>query len=218
MTFINTQASFNNSGFMTKTGTIGTNSIEPPFYNAGTLAIESGAIQFNTAPTLAGGTICLGINNLTNFGQIIVPGSVTLTGGLNIHLNGGYSPSPSNSFALIRNGSATGAFNPVNLPRHIAWQTNYTPSEFILTALGHEAALIPLTLASGAPGQPPAFAFQFNGDPNQNYSVLATTNPALPLPAWTNLGSPSMLSNGLYQFSDPQSTNLPARFYILQSP
>jgi len=60
------------------------------------------------------------------------------------------------------------------------------------------------------PGQ---FSLQFTGGPAINYTVLFATNLALPLTNWTVLG-PATLSNGIFQFTDIQTTNA-SRFYIL---
>jgi hypothetical protein len=56
-----------------------------------------------------------------------------------------------------------------------------------------------------------------NGTP-ASYTVLASTNVALPTSSWTVLGAPTTLSPGVYQFTDSQSTNYPLRFYQVRSP
>ena len=48
--------------------------------------------------------------------------------------------------------------------------------------------------------------------------VLASTNVALPWAQWTSLGSPTLLSNSLYQFTDTSPTNNLHRFYRLRWP
>jgi len=50
------------------------------------------------------------------------------------------------------------------------------------------------------------------------FAVLATTNLASPSPDWEVLGQPTLLSNCVYQFTDPAGTNSPQRFYQLRSP
>jgi uncharacterized lipoprotein YddW (UPF0748 family) len=57
------------------------------------------------------------------------------------------------------------------------------------------------------------FQLQFNGATGTNYCVLASTNLALPLSNWTVLGGVTENSPGQFQFTDPQATNFPARFY-----
>ena len=49
-----------------------------------------------------------------------------------------------------------------------------------------------------------------------NTTVL--TNPALRLGNWSVLGSVTEVSPGQFQFTDPQATNSPRRFYRVRSP
>ena len=55
---------------------------------------------------------------------------------------------------------------------------------------------------------------QFTGALAGNYTVLSTTNLALPLTNWTSLGSPVLTSNNLYRFTTP-ATNA-VRYYLLK--
>ncbi len=48
--------------------------------------------------------------------------------------------------------------------------------------------------------------------------MLASTNPALPLSNWTPLGGVTEVAPGQFQFTDPQATNTPRRFYRLRAP
>jgi T5SS/PEP-CTERM-associated repeat protein len=70
-----------------------------------------------------------------------------------------------------------------------------------------------LTLSGGA-----AFQFSFTNTPGALFTVLAATNPALPLSNWTVLGAVSESPPGQFQFSDSQATNNPLRFYRVRSP
>lgn len=58
------------------------------------------------------------------------------------------------------------------------------------------------------------FQFSLGNLESLNFQVLATTNVALPLEDWENIG-PAALR---YQFSDPDATNFPQRFYQLVWP
>jgi hypothetical protein len=49
-------------------------------------------------------------------------------------------------------------------------------------------------------------------------TVLTTTNLLLPLTNWTVLGTVTDSPPGHFQFSDPQATNHPMRFYRVRSP
>ena len=68
------------------------------------------------------------------------------------------------------------------------------------------------------------FQFAFtntSGGTNMNensVTVLATTNLLLPLSNWTVLGAVTDSPPGQFQFSDPQATNRPLRFYRVRSP
>ena len=62
------------------------------------------------------------------------------------------------------------------------------------------------------------FQFAFTDIPGTIFSVLATTNPALPVSTWTPLSGLTEVSPGQFQFNDPQATNCPQRFYRVRSP
>jgi hypothetical protein len=60
--------------------------------------------------------------------------------------------------------------------------------------------------------------FGFTNLSGPNYSVLATTNAAVPLNTWSNLGPAVEAPPGTFQFTDPQATNFPQRYYRVKSP
>ncbi|HEX4121595.1 MAG TPA: immunoglobulin-like domain-containing protein [Verrucomicrobiae bacterium] len=62
--------------------------------------------------------------------------------------------------------------------------------------------------------------FMFTNYTDASSTVLAGTNLALPLNLWTDLGPAveSPIGSGQYQFTDPQATNLPQRFYRVRVP
>jgi hypothetical protein len=63
-----------------------------------------------------------------------------------------------------------------------------------------------------------ACQFCFTNSVGALFGVLATTNPALPLSNWTALGGVTEVAPGQFQFTDPQATNTPRRFYRVRSP
>ena len=69
-----------------------------------------------------------------------------------------------------------------------------------------------LTLAGGG-----AFQFSFTNTPGAIFTVLATTNAALPASNWDVLGAVTEGPPGQFQFTDLQ-TNNPQRFYRVRSP
>ena len=61
------------------------------------------------------------------------------------------------------------------------------------------------------------FQLTFSGPDGQSYKVLTSGDASAPLAGWT------VLTNGQFgpspaTFTDPDSTNLPARFYRIVSP
>ena len=69
-----------------------------------------------------------------------------------------------------------------------------------------------------APGGAGCFQFAFSNATNADFSVLAATNPALPLADWTLLAPAIQCSPGQYQFTDPGATNYLQRYYRVISP
>ena len=63
-----------------------------------------------------------------------------------------------------------------------------------------------------------AFQFNWTNTPGSSNDVLFSTNVAIPLTNWTVLGAATEISSGYYQFTDPQATNGPCRFYRVRSP
>jgi len=63
-----------------------------------------------------------------------------------------------------------------------------------------------------------AFQCGFSNVPGATFTVLATTNVAQPLNTWTVIGTATEVSSGHYQFTDPQATNHPTRYYRVRSP
>ncbi|MGA9450524.1 MAG: choice-of-anchor Q domain-containing protein [Verrucomicrobiia bacterium] len=64
-----------------------------------------------------------------------------------------------------------------------------------------------------------SFQFAFtNNSSGVTFTVLTTTNLALPINNWTVLGGAIVIAPGQYQFTDPGATNYPQRFYQVVSP
>jgi hypothetical protein len=62
------------------------------------------------------------------------------------------------------------------------------------------------------------FQFGFTNQSGLPFTVLTATNVALLLSNWGVLGTPIEVQPGRYQFTDPQATNNPERFYRVRSP
>jgi hypothetical protein len=63
-----------------------------------------------------------------------------------------------------------------------------------------------------------AFQFAFSNAPGAAFTVLGSTNPALPIVSWSVLGQAAEVGSGQYRFTDEQATNVPIRFYRISSP
>lgn len=64
------------------------------------------------------------------------------------------------------------------------------------------------------------FQFSFTSLSGASFTVFASSNLTLPLAEWSNLGPAleSPIGSGQFQFTEPQATNGPQRFYQISSP
>jgi hypothetical protein len=76
----------------------------------------------------------------------------------------------------------------------------------------------PIILSNAASLAHGAFQFAFTHTPGTTFTVLGSTNAALPLTNWYVLGSATEISAGQYQFTDVQTTNQSCCFYCVRSP
>jgi hypothetical protein len=60
--------------------------------------------------------------------------------------------------------------------------------------------------------------FAFTNTPNATFTVLSSTNLALPLSEWTVVANMLPNTNGVFQFTSQPTTNDAQRFYVVQSP
>jgi hypothetical protein len=68
----------------------------------------------------------------------------------------------------------------------------------------------PLHLGNGV------FQFTFTNSASGTWEVRGTTNLALPVASWDNLGLPLQVSGNVYQFNDGLAPMHPQRYYLLQ--
>jgi hypothetical protein len=77
----------------------------------------------------------------------------------------------------------------------------------------------PLTISGCSLTAAGQFQLQFTGVAGATYTVLCSTNLALPLGDWASVGTATNIAPGQYQFTDPATrTNQPKRFYLLRWP
>lgn len=62
--------------------------------------------------------------------------------------------------------------------------------------------------------------FMFTNFTDTSSTVLASTNVALPITTWINIGPAveSPIGSGQFQFTDLQATNFPQRYYRVRVP
>ena len=112
-----------------------------------------------------------------------------------------------------------------------SFTANFTTNSSASDRLGHidvlgvsvpvtqSVALVTLSLLTDATivgnGQ---FRFSFTNNPKASFTVLMSTNLALPPANWTVVGAATNLGAGIFQFTDPQTTNDTQRYYTVRSP
>lgn len=154
------------------TGTLAPGSLSAP---VGTTAVYGNYSQASTAATtlqIAGNTAGTGND------QLVVSGSATLGGTLNVSLLNGFAPSVGQSYLLATYGSRTGTFAfvaPPTLPANVAFALDYTsiPTQLQLKAVAPAAQ----TWAAGTSGAFSAAGNWNTGTTPTTNSDLAITNP-----------------------------------------
>ncbi|HWN96631.1 MAG TPA: hypothetical protein VNT99_16500, partial [Methylomirabilota bacterium] len=166
---------FNNAGIYRKSGGASTNTITDgvTFNNTGTLDIKVGTVNLAGTYTLAGGTLSLRLNSLTDFGKLTLAGSAALAGPLNASLSGAFIPAVGHQFKIVSCSGVSGTFSPLNVPAGTS--VNYSNSGVFLIVTNLAVQLLPPQLAGAN------FNFSFPTANGQNYTVqcnddLNTTN------------------------------------------
>jgi hypothetical protein len=113
----------------------------------------------------------------------------------------------------ITNGVVSFAFAPTS--------TNRTAHISLLgktISVTQTATVTPPVLTGGTIPANGAFQFSFTNSQGASFTVLTTTNPALPMSSWTVAGTPTNNGAGLFQFSTDMATNDPQLYYRVRSP
>jgi hypothetical protein len=87
------------------------------------------------------------------------------------------------------------------------------------TELFDPASVVPTPFLLTQPPKPQTDAVEltFRNTPGLSFTVLSTTDLAVPVGHWTSLGSAAEVSPGHYQFTDV-TVDSPQRFYRVRSP
>ena len=162
------------------------------YYHSLAMRADGSLIAWGAGTTSSG--------SFPNFGQVIIPSGLEAisaalftSGTVNTNLTGSYPI----------NYTVTNAFGGVATASRIAFVTTPPASPILVSSS---------TLQGGL------FQFNFTNAAPINFIVLAATNVTLPTSNWTVLGSATVISPGVYQFTDVQATNFPHRFYQVRSP
>jgi sugar lactone lactonase YvrE len=128
-----------------------------------------------------------------------------------------------NTWPLKIGCSEVGSFNFVGLLDELAiYKRALLASEiaaiYSAGSMGKCRPAVPAHLTTLARLGDGSIQFAFTNSIGAAFSVLATTNLNLSLSNWTVLGGVTEVSLGQFQFTDPQATNNPQRFYRIRSP
>ena len=199
------------------------------FYYTGNIDGNTG--QQEWAP--AGGTFSLpatpvGWNTANGGDGLCVVTNVN--GGVDIYYTTGSGGSPGNSVVMVHDSSAWNqAINltATNVLYTVSSQSSLRGITFAPVSTNSSVVFtptLPLHISAGSTqlvgsGSSTALQFTFTNAPggSSHFGVWGTTNLSLPFSQWQNLGTPVETSAGVYQFSDPSVSTLPARFYQIKT-
>jgi autotransporter-associated beta strand protein len=175
-------------------------------------------LVFNNNLTLAGGsTTLMEVSDTpTTNDAAQVAGSLVLSGSLVITNAGTNSLSAGDSFKLFNATIFSGAFtnlSPVIPGINLAWNTNNLTNGVlgIVSSPTPPPKIATVNLSGGN-----FIIGGSNGVPNWPYSVLASTDLALPVAQWTVIASNSFDAAGGFIFTNTTAANTPQTFYRLE--
>ncbi len=181
-------AAFDNAGTLNLSGSSQTGYFSGPFYNSGTININSGTLLANDGMALNTGKLNFTISTTTNYGTLNVSGGLPLSAcRLGVSLNG-YVPNTGDNFNLITYGSESGHFAGITLPNAGVWKTTYAPTAF------NVAVLSPSSLAIVQIGTDVVISWP------SNLSLYETTNLTVP-GDWILSTNTATTANGVSSFT-----------------
>ena len=102
--------------------------------NPGTISISSNLTQASSG---AEGVFIVGPTAGTQYSQLNVSGTASLSGALDVGFINGFMPASGNQFTVLTAGSITGTFSSINsaaLPAGVIWALTYNTTSVVLTA------------------------------------------------------------------------------------
>ena len=187
---------------------------------SGTLAPGSsiGTLTFNQNLTLNATSVTQFEISKNPFGndKVVVSGNAVFGGALDVVNVSVELLEAGDNFSLFSAGSYSGAFAAFDLPAleaGLAWNVSRLAVDGHLWVVSTNPPVINTIGASGG-----NFSFSGNnGTPNWNYSVLTSTNLALPLAQWSVAAAGQFDAVGNFSFNAPVSAADAQRFYVLQA-
>lgn len=136
-----------NNNIIQGTGTIANNfsngGILSPGFSPGILNITGNFANTGSYNVEIGGTAGAGVNP-NGHDQLLISGTATLGGTLNVTLTNGFTPAPGDTFLIIDGATSSGDFSTVNLPNIFpnVWRSlrNNATGTFALNVVGPTAA------------------------------------------------------------------------------
>lgn len=119
-------------------------------------------------------------------------------------------------FKLFDATNYVGVFDSLELPdiSPLTWDTSSLTVDGTIHAVGGVAVTPAITSITQSGG---SFTLTGTGTLVAPFGILATTNVALPLSSWLNIGG-GTFSNGVFQFTDAAAANFSQRYYLLSTP
>jgi hypothetical protein len=149
-----------------------------------------------------------GTNAGVNSDQLVITGTTTLNGALNITLINGFQPRGGDKFEIIRYASHTGSFDNIsglNLAGGFFLEPTFGSTNVVLTTLDTRPRPLlsqPQRLPNGA------LQITFTGVAGQTFVIAATTNFFNWVPVLTNVNS-----GAVFNLIVTDSSTYPCRFY-----
>ncbi|MGD1087030.1 MAG: autotransporter-associated beta strand repeat-containing protein [Verrucomicrobiota bacterium] len=173
----------------------------------GALAIEN-SLTLNT-----GSATTLRLNESATTNDSVVGISTLTYGGTLTVTSLGGTLVAGDSFQLFNATTYSGNFGATRLPAltsSLAW--NWSPTTGSLAVAAKPAITSFNTLANGS------FSLGFAGGSGATYTIVTSTNAAMPLSNWTVLANATNNGSGFFQFTDTTATNRGWSFYETRSP
>ncbi len=190
----------------------------------------------------AGATVSPGVAAI---GRLTVTGSVTLSGTNQMELDpatgtndllvssasiayGGVlrvanlgGPLPAGSIKLFEAPAYSGAFGaiePATPGAGQTWDTTALATSGVLKVVGDPAVTNPSQIGGIVVADGSAIINGTGGTPNAAYSLLTSTNIALPLIDWTLLGTGTFDATGAFRITNTVAPGTPQRFFLIRQP